>query len=292
MTELPSYNIRWSRFLYHYTTAETAAKYILPSGTLRFGSLKNTNDPREFLDWQISLKRVTNKKNWTFSSYGNVNMLQEPVNRLCRRNAKLACFTMDYLLDSGPEHSIRGFERPRMWAQYGNRFSGVCLCFRKDILINQFLDHYSGNEKIDANKIDYIPFNASMEDCICIDDHPTLEKNDCDLQQYLMNHIWDKRKGVYFEKLSDWSGEAEFRIAAITNSEDPDYISYGSSLVAVVLGPEIPLPESRYIVSYANDNCINVKLLSWQTGAPKLVHLAGNEEFINENNPCSHYHFF
>ena len=292
MKELPEFEIRWRKFLYHYTTAKTASEYILPTGTLRFGSLQNTNDPREFLDWTIGIQRITNKANWTTSSYGDVNKLQKPVNQLCRKNAKLACFTMNYLLNSEPEHSIRGFERPRMWAQYADRFSGVCLCFNREHLLNRFQLKGKTNENIDAHEIDYIPFNASMEDCIYIADHPSLSTNGKEFKNYLIEHIWERRKNIYFEKLSDWSGEAEFRIAAITDSEEPDYIKYENSLVAIVLGPEIPVIDAKSIIAQANEIGINVHMLVWDTGAPKLIHLAGDKEFVNENNPCSHYLFY
>jgi hypothetical protein len=39
------------QYIYHYTSAETAEKFVFTNGTLRFGSFRYTNDPREAKDW-------------------------------------------------------------------------------------------------------------------------------------------------------------------------------------------------------------------------------------------------
>ena len=85
-------SIKAERFLYHYTSRETAMEKILPSGQLRFGTISSTNDPRE-------------SKNWSFHIYirkGSVEDTREmykevagEINDLIINRCKVLCLTRD-----------------------------------------------------------------------------------------------------------------------------------------------------------------------------------------------------
>ena len=100
-----------SRYVYHYTSVETARDHILKTGTLRLGQLAATNDPRESKNWEFSL--------WTSGKHDlgqyKFQECSDWFSSALKSNVRLACFS----LDRGPltgDHTEdilqRGFANP------------------------------------------------------------------------------------------------------------------------------------------------------------------------------------
>lgn len=121
-------------YIYHYTKCSTAIKYILPSRTLRFSSLENTNDPKESKDWELGIGTNENADLSEFSPGKISNWLSTEL----KGRAKLLCFSTDTYPITGDKFKDifnRGFCKPRMWAQYADAHKGVLFLTKIDLQI-------------------------------------------------------------------------------------------------------------------------------------------------------------
>ena len=118
------------KFLYHYTKLETAKEKILAEGKLRFSRLWETNDPKEKRDWEFGMG---SNENADLGKY-NLSSLSGQLSEGIKKNTHILCFCQDadgLTGDHLKDIFLRGFARPRMWAQYGGNHQGVCLVFEK-----------------------------------------------------------------------------------------------------------------------------------------------------------------
>lgn len=98
---------KYPEAIYHYTSAEKLF-LILGSFQLKMNLLKNTNDPRERMEYHGLLHvKATH-------GYKLLNIFQK------RDNSTITCF-------SGDSDYAKGFDLPTMWAHYGENYKGVSL---------------------------------------------------------------------------------------------------------------------------------------------------------------------
>ena len=125
-----------NKYLYHYTSMDTAINYILYNKTLRFNPLANVNDPME-----------SDPNYWAFSNLekgDKSSTIQYQVSDYFKNRIKVVCFSLDDQSDwNSPEFSpldycARGHSKPRMWATYGDDHKGVCLIFDRERLRKAF----------------------------------------------------------------------------------------------------------------------------------------------------------
>lgn len=133
-------NVDLDEYFYHYTTYNTALEYIFPTQSIRFSSIRNTNDPRESKEWLFSMSSSTE------SPLGDefFRYIQD-LNRLIKSNSKLLCLTRDnpQMFEIPDEIYGRSFSHSRMWAQYAGNHRGVCLIFNCEKLTNAIFEQIS-----------------------------------------------------------------------------------------------------------------------------------------------------
>lgn len=235
------------KYLYHYTSAETAMK-ILHSNTLLFGKLSNANDTTE------SKIRISFESPSLVSDKPYLEKCQA-ITKYLRENKdgfQLLCFSMDtyvkakmrtqYVKKISENEAYydvygRGFALPRMWAQYAQNHNGVCFVLNKEKIIEKvnrersFFEagpvHYADiastyhikEKQVDSiyNKIKNeangnLPYLAEM-------------KND------------DFLKYNFFEKSADWSNEQEYRIIIYSSTEERQKIlNIEDAVEGIVIG--------------------------------------------------------
>ena len=139
-----------SEYIYHYTSVDTLLKYILPQKRLRFSPLENTNDPEE-RKWHVSCAVGEPGDDWSDIC---IHDILNEISSGIARNARIICFSQDDTGACGAWGGLyytKGFARPRMWAQYGQNHTGVCLVFKRDNVVSKFSKdfeneiHYAGN---------------------------------------------------------------------------------------------------------------------------------------------------
>jgi len=112
-------------FLYHYTTAQTAAYKILTAMMLRMGSFQALNDPREAKTWPFRIYFRSPKSNLRFQS----TLFDEISTYITSKSLILYCTRDDPTVTEQDDDRVlrSGCGHPRMWSQYADNHKGVCL---------------------------------------------------------------------------------------------------------------------------------------------------------------------
>lgn len=255
-----------SQYLYHYTRTSIAIKYILPSNNLKLGNYSSTNDPKESKQWEFSIG--TNEQR-DLSEY-DMNKLSKKLSNSLKAQTKILCFSKDGN-DLTGDHLTdiykRGFCKPRMWAQYGDNHSGLCLVFDwkklQDCIEESFKDKYW----IIHRAVNYI--NRSIVPSFDDGDYSInidyLEKYG--FGQYTSVHFKQYHQRLFFEKLADWRQENEYRWVIATNTLEPIYVDYKSALIGVVFGENTREKDIDKVISLTN-NDISYTGLKWKNCSP------------------------
>lgn len=229
-----------SLYLYYYTSSETALK-ILESGAIRLGCYRNTNDPKESKDWHFSVG-VSERSSMDHST---ALAMSDWLSSTIKSTARLACFCTDSPPLTGNHLNDifkRGYCKPRMWAQYGDNHSGVCLIFR----INDFLEatrlRFDKTTPRFYGEVQYVnrpivPNLFSLKEQQYMIDLESFEAVGRD--QYLLHHAVTHRNRLFFEKMTDWENEREWRFVALISGDEDVYIPFQNSLAGVMFGENI-----------------------------------------------------
>lgn len=223
-----------NKYVYHYTRMDTALEYILPSSTLMANKFSSTNDPKESRQWHFNLG--TNK-NRDLAKY-DMDELSHKLSSALKARTKVLCFckdqpdlTGDHLRDIYK----RGFCKPRMWAQYADNHSGVCLVFDRQKLDRTIRKQFS-SFSIFRGDVSYknpgvVGFLHEGDYKINVD---YLEEHGFD--HYASAHFQTFHKRLFFQKLLDWINETEYRWVIATDVTEPIYVDVQDSLVGIVFG--------------------------------------------------------
>lgn len=268
------------KYLYHYTSFLTAIK-IIQGDSLRFSMLNHMNDTLE-----SKPKAIVSQD---YKEYGS--KVHEIINCLKNLNLQLLCFSRD-----GEKHRNnnddnipdiikysdyigRGFALPRMWAQYAQNNSGLCLIFNKKKLENIIKD-ILGTRLISHGKVKYVSrFGTYMLDNNEINRLINGYSDPSDMAKlgilidFMKNNI-NFIKYNYFSKLTDWSGENEYRFLAW--GDEKIYIrGICDALEAVVVGEDMGEPEIDVVKFITQNKCSMMKITFTSNGA--LVNRISNE---------------
>lgn len=255
--------------LYHYTSLSSACK-ILKSGSLKLSNLTNTNDPLEFVDFSGFASSLPIGKNDDFERI----LCELRISSERRRNfVRMLCFCKDLFCtsdewkdeknqDFADNLLFKGWARSRMWAQYADNHSGVCLVFDKDEFKKCF-DSLANNdiEILKDKKIKYTNYIAKLESAM------SPKGIQCDYSDF---YLESDRKDFLFYKCEDYRDENEYRFCLINRAlKSPDeamFVNYGVSLKAVILGQRF----SNCLKLETPDN-VEQYQINWKFGRPSLL---------------------
>lgn len=277
------------KYLYHYTSVETAVK-IICSDSLLFSHISRTNDTSEakmkiaFDQTHITdadkYKEITTKIFEYFKQYTQV--------------VQLLCFSLDakisekerqkYIKSMGKKDiyydvSGRGFALPRMWAQYAGNNEGVCFIFNRNKLISLIEKKvaFAKHEHVKYKKFfdRYLITNDKMEDLY---EKISMVSNGSLTLLGMIQKDKDFLRYNFFEKLDDWKNEHEYRILALIDKKDKnDYRlpikGLSSFLEGVVIGEKMDFAYEKTIkmlIESIDKNC-EVKRIRFDTRLCKLT---------------------
>lgn len=254
------------RFIYHYTSAETAREFILPNGTLKFSNINQLNDPEESTKYE-SLFLNNSDNNEKPDSMSMLMHFKHTFPSLLfsasfstDRKDKKPYVGKNYF-ETTNLHLNKGFMLSRMWGTYGDSHKGVCLCFDKAKLLDSFekalpdnFDIHKNNVKYSRDILDYIRhFSQSKENL-----SPTSINASCNTFSEFKNHIITHKDFFFFMKQNDWRDENEFKISLVQKDlriNSDIYLPIGKSLTAIFMGERFSLEMEnnsfkRYCKSY------------------------------------------
>lgn len=225
--------------VYHYTNADAGMLGILLSRSIRASPFASTNDLWEANPYWPPLSGDAEPDLDHFA-------LWDEIDRLIRRKAKLACFTLDWQLPSYVHNPnvLRGWAHLALWAHYGGNHSGVCIGFDQQQLLDAFgnvagQQGFSGQVKYQLGTVGLsAPFDL---------EYIKGDGVEAVADGYMATH----REELYLRKHQDWANEHEFRLVAFNDSALPLAIDVGDAVKHVVLGSHFPttrLPQLQEVM--------------------------------------------
>lgn len=219
------------QYLYHYTTLRSLG-LILKSNQIKFSSLRNTNDPREYKN--IPLQGWYNKRPWN-----ELDRLERAESYL-RDNWYLSCFCMDedlykHTTPTPDRIQFRGFTKPRMWAQYGDNHAGVCMVFDRSELCQTFEKNVG--KKLRHGSVKY----ASTPPNYWSGENSPYSINLQKLSKlfgikYLRKHVQLYCDEFFFKKHPDWSTESEYRFVLEEAPNRNVFVAFNEALCGIAFG--------------------------------------------------------
>lgn len=216
--------------IFHYTKASTAIDYILFNQQLRFSKARSSADPIEskranrrpfYVDSEVDAKKSPQHYQDIQELRNFLSNLEEQFSQICFcQNNAGSEFASDFYHASFHGHEeLFGFTKLRMWDQYADKFSGVCIAFSKEKII------YKNKEKFDLieGKVKYLNFrelyNKKIGD---IRGNHLMRVGKEVYKEELTTLIWES----FFCKHIDYSGENEYRIGTLfyNNKCSPEII--------------------------------------------------------------------
>lgn len=254
--------------LYHYTKASTALDYILKNRSLRLSKYTSTNDPKETKTWQFNLG--TNEER----DLGKYKMDEESawLSRELKERARLACFCMDSPPLSGSHLDDifkRGFCKPRMWAQYAERHSGVCLVFDRRRLAQAIEEQIASKHLVVFGPVKYIDrgivpnLYRDQEYMINIDVLESVGR-DAYPQLHLRTHV----RSLFFEKMTDWNSECEWRWVAFSGTDEDLYVNFDDALVGLMFGEDTSEKTVQDMMDVTESCSLQYMGLKWKNCSP------------------------
>ena len=267
-----------NQYLYHFTNYTTGLEYILPTNSIRFNPLINTNDPRETKEWMFSMSCPTDQpeSNEFFE-------LCQKFNQILKKNSKVLCLTRDNLTPPPIPNEIfgRGYSHTRMWAQYAGNHKGICLMFDKYKLEQLIDEQLSSKGNLYKGNVNYGTHSREVYESFNFDYD---EVRKLGLENVAINHIKKYYEVLYFEKSLDWKEECEYRWVLLGAGSNYEYVEYKDSLVSIILGADFPQIYEMIIAEYCKKKKIHAARVFWNNGRPSILPVyipETDESFIN-----------
>jgi Protein of unknown function (DUF2971) len=267
---------RTYEFVYHYTKIETL-KFIADSGQLRLGPLQNMNDPREYKPWTFDSSMVATPAGESTPTDVEVAQAKQEAQAI-RANSTLACFVSEPVLDRGPmdpwEIRPRGFLMPRMWSQYGDSHSGVCLIFNRAVLLERF-DSFIATLAASGSSV-ISGFNGNVKYTNRFEDNLLADGLMLGMGETVQQQLVRTHDQHFLTKHPDWSGEGEFRLVVMTAQSTPQYLfmDVTDAVVGLVVGENVDITNpsiSRFAARFnITANVARAKWTAW-TSSVELI---------------------
>ena len=259
----------------HYTSKKKAMS-ILNDKQINFSSLALCDDPRESKQWNFDY--IGSEQRICLEKFGKVPRTLDNIikNRsmilcLCGWNDEEMNFDNNAIPHYRQDYFRVGWARSRMWSQYGEKHTGVCLVFDRRQLEEQFKSTFEANKKF-CGRVEY---QYHLESFV------SAKKLKCkNILQYDVEKAFEMQINKYFHeyfflKLMDYRDEHEYRLVVIANGDDSLELPIESSLRGVIVGIDFPSEKHGCIDRLAQKCSSSVERysLSWQEGQPQLESL-------------------
>lgn len=255
--------------LYHYTRLSRALEDILPGGTLRMSPFAEMRDPRENKLLEImGIPAEYVSEDWDLrgelAQFARIDVLARKV----KDRVKILCLVRDdpNFLDFETEVFGRGFAHPRLWEQYAENHSGVCLCLDREILIQEATHSVRHHGDLEPGEMGYVDDELAPEarELLMRD---ALGRADAEV---LAGHLKKYARELFFTKLTDWASEMEYRLVLPTDHEQPVFVPIRNALRAIVLGERVSDVYLPAVRKACEEKPVPIYKVRWTYGRPRL----------------------
>jgi hypothetical protein len=256
--------------LFHYTKTCVVTNHILQSGEMKLSLLKDSNDP-----WEYKF-RPFDMTGWSLPTdasqlFVDINTI---IDRVLRNECRFMCFCSNsrpiIVLQNGEEvedlYAIpEGWNRSRMWNQYGDKHSGACLVLSRSALEVCIKSH---SELIDLYKFGFVRY--SQEYRMSHDSH-ILNGNRLvtdGVEEYARSFIKNNFDNILFRKILDYRDEAEYRVVIHDPSSNIEYLDVSSAIRGVIWGDRITKEKLTELYRLCQQKNISCGHIFWERGRP------------------------
>ena len=254
------------RLLYHYTKASTATSHILKNRLLQFGSYAHANDPKESKAWRFSLGTNEDRDLGKYT----MEELSVWLSKELKGRAKLACFSTDTAPLTGDHMKDifnRGFCKPRMWANYAENHTGVCLVFEREkirkLIEKQFRSCIVLNDYVTYVNRCVIPNLSQQQYTINVDYLESVGR-----EVYVRSHLKTHYRQLFFEKMMDWRDESEYRWVIFSDSADALSLDIEDCLVGIIFGENTKEDDIEQVMEMTASWGLDYMGLKWKNCSP------------------------
>lgn len=209
-----------SDFLFHYTSMAVGLEKILFTQELKFSQSSETNDPKEYKDFFLEPY---------MDGEGDLSKLRKNAEKALLKELKkyrFACFC-----NNEKKNDRFGYQRFRMWSQYGGSFRGVCIVFSKEELEKEIKKQVC-SQNVFIQNISYENLNKEGGKTRCMNLNGDKEKNEI----YIKEFVLEKKSFFFFSKDKDYRDENESRLLIYDPEQEYEFLKVGNSIKAVLLG--------------------------------------------------------
>ncbi len=262
-----------TNLMFHFTKTLTGLDYIIANKRLKFNSLVNLNDAKEY-------SKIFHK----FVNYDDPldlwgEDISEQLNEQIKKKYGIICFCSNIkpkVFDQnyvGKETDLfqPAWKRSRMWTQYADNNSGLCFIFQRDRISNIV----SQNHQYSLGNVSYRYFD---ENDPVIHDIETLdiEKVKNNREEYIDSYIKKYFSFLFYTKNVDYRDEAECRL--LTNDISDNYFDISDSLFGIIIGHRTPNKYHSIISERCKGSKIKCYKMGWKNGAPIICDWSDNEK--------------
>jgi hypothetical protein len=260
--------------VFHYTKMSTAIEHILFEKRLRFSKSIKTNDPREYNDWDLGVtEESSNNEDFLNQSVLAMNK----VDQVRKSDYKLACFCSNRFPESTKSARVSdyqtrqlGYDRLRMWSQYGDKFYGVCIAFSASSVQQRLHEQLGKNAIIYADHVAYEP-DLNYKDRPIRDIKWNDINNIKDINEFANEYVRGWVKEIFFTKHVDYRDENEYRIVVHDPNNSFKYLdNIVNCFKAVLLGDRFNLVYQKLIRGFCDELNIECKRVKWLHGKLQL----------------------
>jgi len=253
--------------LCHYTKRETALEKILFNKTIRLGKLGLTNDPKETKARSIQvLSDVADR------AHKDINKIAKYAEKVTKDEWRVFCLTKSLppiaektRKDIYLNFFLPGYNRPRMWAQYGENHSGVCLIFNGKQLSERFEKLKDKRHAIFHGSVSYENYDITPSKSLDFSDVKSTNPLSA-----IRRHYLDYYEYYFLSKHPDWRDETEYRwlVHSSTNNKKDEFINIEGALTAVLVGEDFPSVYSSTLSELSKKLKVSAGHIEWVNGFP------------------------
>lgn len=243
--------------LFHYTKTKILLENIFSENQLKLSLLSETNDPLEYTDYLFDIGWFVTNDPKLLSSDSPAMKAKGLINSIIRNQTRILFLCANSMKRCG-------WNKSRMWSQYGDNHFGICIVlskrklesYLKQIRTKTHSDYIDYQNKIDFNQASMINPNEIVNN---------------DVKDYAYNHVFTHIKEFYFTKNTDYEDESEYRCIIYDEKNQYSFIKFDKIAEGIILGDRTPGIYNKLIKSKCKEYNIFCRKLRFSKAKMHLL---------------------